>query len=445
MLRNELERRLGIGSLLWKPRENVRDPSWNAIPNFWTVTDALDGTHIRQSAGINPISRPAGTGRRPAVAIFLTPEVERHRLPWLDEVNLDTGFVRYFGDNKPELGRPAEMAPGNRVLLDEMGMYASDDESTRSKAAPLLLFRNLGNRGGEPLTEFLGFGLIREAHRVTQLHRGRSFSNYAFDCVLFRGEESSEGNEFLSIGWIDERRDPHSPEDAVNRLAPQAWKTWVREGASAIDDSSVRRHLIRADVWPYEDQVPEQESPLGRVLAEVYEHYGGNYKHGFQALASLATQLVLDTPGVTFYQGWITPVGPDGGVDFVQRLDLGQGFASTKLVVLGQAKCRKPWPRGSGVSAEDLARVVARLRRGWIGAYVTTSYYTDAAQRELIEDEYPIVLIHGWRLAQATEQIRDALGHSTVKALLEWADEAYLRLLGSAKPQPADIVRELPL
>jgi hypothetical protein len=438
-------RRLVFGQKYWKPRENIADAEWNGFPNFWPTTDSLDGTHIRQSAGINPISRPKGTSRRPAVAIFLTPAGERHSLPWLDEVDLESGFIRYFGDNKPDLEKPAELAPGNRVLLDEMERYAAHAPAERSAAAPLLFFRNLGSRAGEPLTEFLGYGVIREAHRVTQLHKGRSFSNYAFDCILFRGDETSDGVEHLSVDWLDKRRDPAVDDEGAQKEAPRSWRLWVAGGSSSLESTGVRRSVIPEDVLPYVEQVPPEDSPLGSVLAQVYEHYEGNYKHGFQALASLATQLVLDSPGITYYPGWITPIGPDGGVDFVQRADLGQGFASTRLVILGQAKCRKPWPKGSGVSAEDLARVVARLRRGWIGAYVTTSYFTDAAQKELIVDEYPIVLIHGWRLAQAADQLRDALGHGSVKELLSWADDAYIRLMGAARPKPADIARELPL
>jgi hypothetical protein len=117
-------------------------------------------------------------------------------------------------------------------------------------------------------------------------------------------------------------------------------------------------------------------------------------------------------------------------------------MSSTQLIILGQAKCRKPWARGGGVSAEELARVVARLRRGWLGAYVTTSYFTEAAQREMLMDEYPIVLIPGIRLAEVAEQIRDAEGFDSITSLLNWVDEQYPRMVSKARPRPDEMARE---
>jgi hypothetical protein len=148
--------------------------------------------------------------------------------------------------------------------------------------------------------------------------------------------------------------------------------------------------------------------------------------------------------GASFHRGWVTPVGPDGGVDFVQRLDLGAGPSHTRLVVLGQAKCKKPWATGAGVTAEELSRVVARLRRGWIGSYVTTSFFTDPAQRELVIDEYPIVLIPGLELARTVEAIRDARGLASVAQVLDWVEDEYVALCREARPHPSDILRQPP-
>jgi Restriction endonuclease AspBHI N-terminal/Restriction endonuclease len=438
------QRALLLEEVLWKPRENVLGDEWNGFRNFWRMTDSPDGTHIRQTAGINPLAQPRGTSRRPAIAIFLTPAGQKGRLPWLDEVDLDTGFIRYFGDNQPELHGPAESAPGNKALLNEIELYASDEINKRRAAAPLLFFRNLGSREGEPLTEFLGFGLIKAAHRITQLHKRKAFTNYAYDCILFNGHEDPDGEETLRLEWIDARRSGAAADEETLSLAPGSWRHWVQHGVASVDSPQVRRFVHRSPIWAYDDQMPPRDSSLGRTLQEIYDHYEVDYKHGFQALAALVSSRILGEPGLTYFRGWVTPIGPDGGVDFVQRMDLGTGLARTQLVILGQAKCKKPWTRGSGVSAEELARVVARLRRGWIGSYVTTSFFTDAAQREQAVDKYPLTLISGQRVAEASEELRDELGFPKLQQFLGWVDNEYVEMVARSRPDPEDILRDFP-
>src|SRR5437773_11273701 len=90
------------------------------------------------------------------------------------------------------------------------------------------------------------------------------------------------------------------------------------------------------------------------------------------------------------------------GIDFVCRMDVGDTGAElsrTPIVVFLQAKCQK-----DSISAPDLARVVARLQRGWMGVYVTTSVFSEPAQMELAEDRYPLVLVNGKRLVQELEK-----------------------------------------
>jgi hypothetical protein len=62
--------------------------------------------------------------------------------------------------------------------------------------------------------------------------------------------------------------------------------------------------------------------------------------------------------------------------------------------------------------------VVARLRRGYIGAYVTTGTFTDSAQQELVDDEYPILLVNGLRLAQETRLLAAESHGDDLSALL---------------------------
>jgi restriction endonuclease Mrr len=68
---------------------------------------------------------------------------------------------------------------------------------------------------------------------------------------------------------------------------------------------------------------------------------------------------------------------------------------------------------------------VARLRRGWIGVYVTTSYFSPRAQQEVIDDEYPLVLVHGRQLAEAVRQIMFERGITNVDKFLVDVDATY--------------------
>jgi restriction endonuclease Mrr len=96
--------------------------------------------------------------------------------------------------------------------------------------------------------------------------------------------------------------------------------------------------------------------------------------------------------------GWITQGSGDGGFDFVGALDLDPfgPLKSSRQVILGQAKCEKLNRPTNGL---HIARLAARLRRGWVGVYVTTSYFSIPVQREVLSDRYPILLVDGARLA----------------------------------------------
>jgi Restriction endonuclease len=148
-------------------------------------------------------------------------------------------------------------------------------------------------------------------------------------------------------------------------------------------------------------RLPGTDSKFTADLEQAYRRFD-DQKHAFEALASAVAARVMRGSGHSYVEGWLTRRSGDGGADVVGRLDLGSGLADTRLVVLGQAKCIKP---NSLVSADQIARVVARLQRGWIGVYVTTGAFSEPAQLEIAEDQYPIVLINGLDLVKELRQI----------------------------------------
>jgi hypothetical protein len=139
-------------------------------------------------------------------------------------------------------------------------------------------------------------------------------------------------------------------------------------------------------------------------------------------LASAVAAQVLSRAGAVYLDGWLTPGSGDHGTDFVGRLTIGEGFSSTRVVVLGQAKCEKINSPTGGV---HVARTVARLRRGWVGIYVTTSYFSESVQREVLEDQYPIVLVHGLELVRTVDQLMSKTGVSQIGEFLDLINQKY--------------------
>src|SRR5580700_4121483 len=72
-----------------------------------------------------------------------------------------------------------------------------------------------------------------------------------------------------------------------------------------------------------------------------------------------------------------------------------------EIPVRGQAE---RWRQGGGVG--EVSRLVARLRRGEYGIFVTTSYYTRQAQEEVLEDAYPIKLFAGVDLVRFLRELK---------------------------------------
>ena len=135
---------------------------------------------------------------------------------------------------------------------------------------------------------------------------------------------------------------------------------------------------------------------------------------------------------MAYRPGWITSATSDGGADFVGRLDVGTGLAGAKIIVLGQAKCEK---LTSPTGGNHIARTVARLRRGWIGAYVTTSWFSESVQREVLEDKYPIILVNGLRVATEVDSAMHESGESNLVSFLDSIDATYDEQVMDRQPE----------
>lgn len=386
--------KIRIGDVFRVPHGEVVPES--SVPSYLELTRGLSKYAADLQKGMffyASVKQPGSELRRlPAFIFHSNPhKKDTEGTPWIDVVEPDVGYALFHGDNRDAAQSPFE-ARGNRKFVENQQFYFEPE--LRRLAPPILLFTQKavgGYRKG--YREFSGYGVPVRCTINTQREKGsgRYFTNLAIELALFHLRKE---NEFFDWAWIDARRDGSRDAGSVLRLAPDAWRDWVENGDSAIE--RCRRNVARNIVVRRKEQTtmsPKQAQMLG----EVYRYYKS--KHPFEGLASyIATRVI----GRGCKRGWVTRRSGDMGIDFVNRLDIGDvggGLSRAPIVVLGQAKCQV-----GPVSAPDLARVVARLQRGWMGVYVTTSIFSEPAQLELAEDKYPLLLINGKRLVQELER-----------------------------------------
>jgi len=411
MLRSVSTPRLvAVGDVLRYAKGGSTDQALaDGLGNYWFLQEDSAGRYKRMllEAGINVPVEVAATDapRRPVIALRSSPwKAGAESNPWHDVFDLDHGHVRYYGDHKPSTHGPIGSSRGNRELLRAWRLHSSGNSDERAAAPPVLLFKAVpvykgGRRIDKGHVEFCGVGVIERLEHVLQRDpkSGKSFPNLVVDLDMVEMDPS----DAMDFRWIDDRRDPELTAREALRFAPTSWARWVRQGRVCLP--LIRRRVLSSRVLGKSEQLPAIGSRDEGILQTIYHAFDDN-KHAFEWLASRVAERVLGASGAEYDGGWLTKAGGDGGMDFVGRLDVGTSAANTPLVVLGQAKCVEP---NSSVSPDQVARLVARLRRGWIGVFVTTGHFSRQAQVEVVDDEYPVVLIPGRVLAETVHLLAE--------------------------------------
>jgi len=396
--------RIKIGDIFRDSEGAASGQVGQSFPTLRTLTRGRHRTGINAQHGMWKLSmadRPGEFAKRiPALVWSSNPfsgNVKNN--PWLDVIEPEDGYALYNGDNKSSKKEP--FAPlGNKTLWSVAHLYA--DSPRRREAPPVLLFRKVPEGGKTSgFSEFCGYGVpIHLSLRTQREQKGKNyFVNLVVELCLFDLLDDTGREGELDWGWIDDLREPDLPPERANEKAPIAWKRWV-DGA---DPTSCRRRAFKPWVATKKDQAAEGDSGPSTVSL-IHDHYAA-HPHRFEGLAArVAAQIIGDK----CERRWVTRASRDGGVDFVCFLHVGDVRNRTGVVVLGQAKCVSP---KTSIGPTELARLVARLRRGWIGVFVTTGIFTDQAQKEVLSDNYPLLLIPGKAVDQEVNKI---LNHDKV-------------------------------
>ena len=399
-------------------KDKSRKKTINGCVNFYWATESPSSkVRCNLTSGINPIAKigKKPEERTPAILIRSSPNKSKIN-PWPDIFNVDMGYIKYYGQNK-EPGKNPSLNRYNKPLLAAYETHNHIDLNERKKSVPIIFFQTTEHNGrSKGYIKFQGFGIITNVELVTQVSDRGYFTNHLFEFAVF---DLTNESEVFNWDWISDRRNPSLKLDKTLSAAPKAWKDFIAGGASSLE--SYRRNVTKLSITKTSEQKPKKRSKEEKVIQAVYKFYAKR-KTRFECLAEIIAEKVISDSTRKYQKGWITQKGSDGGVDFVGRIDIGEGFGKTKLVVLGQAKCESlDTPTGGN----HIARTVARLRRGWLGVYVTTSYFSDSVQKEIINDKYPILLINGKKIAEELIKMQTLRGFKTIDKLLLDIDSTY--------------------
>ncbi|GGM88391.1 hypothetical protein GCM10009721_11800 [Terrabacter tumescens] len=408
-------------TLRYSKRANQSDPRVDGFVNcHWMLSPAPLGLpRVMLEAGINATAEVEGPDavRRPVIAIRSSPwKAGQEGTPWHDEFDLVHGHIRYFGDHKPGAPGLPGATKGNRILLEAARLHSGTTVDERLLAPPLLVFRGITvHRDGQAVhkghVEFCGAAIIEKTEYVVQRDplTGLSFPNVRFDLAVVTDAET----DGIDLRWIDDRRNPRLSALESLRFAPPSWARWTREGHRAVP--AVRREALATTVRETQDQQPHPCSPEADILGRISSFYDSR-EEAFASLASQVASEALRQSGARYTEGWLCQFPGDSGVSFTGRLDIGPEGASTPLIVLGRAGGVHP---GSSISPDQLARVAARLRPGWIGVFVTAGTFSRQAHAEMIDGQYPMVLISGRTLASTVRRIAEADHGGVLDELLQ--------------------------
>ncbi len=336
---------------------------------------------------------------------------------WRDELDSSLGVLLYYGDNKtPGCDLHKTNLHGNEILRYIFELSSSDDLNLRKKIPPVFVFRKSSGRD----VKFLGLAVpgIKGKPKKDWLtavwgcnKNGDRFQNYkSFFTILNTHDGSQEEKGFgINLAWLN---DIESGKAYESMYCPIEWKKY-------IENKNYNALLARTEkfIKTKEEQLPSEPYKMA-MLEEIHKYFiDKDHGYSFEKFAVDITnymdQSVIDIDVTRPYK--------DGGFDGVGRYRI---FSNVENVVYVdfylQAKCYEPTT--NSIKVNDTARLISRIKDRQFGILFTTSFISNQAYQEILEDGHPIVFINGKNII---DYVFDELEIRDVNSLKEWLKNNY--------------------
>ena len=336
---------------------------------------AVDRKTIGMTGGIRPRSFiNLIDAALPAYVVLVTTHVSAdYANPWDDLIDERAGVIRYWGDAKfSNRGKMCDDFQGNRCMKTIYDELLIGD---KARTPPILHF----TRKATGRVVFNGLCALEGLDLTWFEDQGRPIRNYRYALSILDAE-------VVSIDWLRGRMTAKSV-DAVDPAAPLAWKQYVA-------GRTMRRQVWKAQIVPQTKQLPAVGTDDGKILQQLAALPPRDFE---SVMVGLFREMRTIEHSITQTR-YVNDKGFDFFGTFTMPLPVGY-----EIPFRGEAK---RYSRSNGVGVGEVSRLVARLRRGEYGIFVTTSYYTKQAQEEVIEDAYPIRLFSGIDLVKFLHELK---------------------------------------
>lgn len=362
------------------------------------------------NGGIRAVNRSDGSGL-PAYVVLYTSMAE---LEWPDFLDVETGILRYYGDNRTA-GSALMSKRGNRLLSLLFEKLNSSRPEDRRDIPPVLVFSK-----GESGRDVVFRGLAAPGSPRIPPDRDLIAFWRTLGSSRFQNFESyftilDTGDAPISRRWLSALIDDHCRSLA---LAPQAWRDFVASGRDGIRALAARK----IPACPSRDEQLAGDAEGRRVIERIRAHFAES--EAWQGFEACAADIVAKMDR-RFSDFRLTRPWRDGGRDALGYYDLGLPGSPNRRLRIDFALEAKCYAASHGVSVHDMSRLISRIRYRQFGVLVTTSYVNEQAYREVTEDGHPILIVTGRDVASVLRM--NSVTSRNVERWIESAQDRYAR------------------
>jgi len=329
---------------------------------------------------------------------------------WADRLDLDTGTITCFGDNRLP-GRSLLDTPknGNSILKQLFGNLRSS-QNPRMAVPPIFIFCRYPNQASPRSVRFIGIAAPGSPHvrsgkslrRVRRQIQSQKLVNYqAVFTILDIPVISRAWIEDLEAGQLDSSH------------RPIVWNMWQKSG---LYRPLKPKHRQR---YPsIQDQLPKQTVSKSMLL-KLYRYFCAEpylFLHFAAQLYARSDARIIPKR--------VHRMAPDNYNTITGKYRLGIDGSPAFLEFIIAAKCYNPGGgnrKRKSVGEKDIKKLLSRLKNQQFAVLVTTSVVTPEAHEAIQNQNYPVVCIAGTDIITILHSIQIR----SVNQLNQWLEDHF--------------------